>query len=67
VKSNQLIILIGHFIQQTEELLNEKVVTCICDIEIDLENMKVSRMETILEYLNLWRDFKDQMKTHKFK
>jgi len=61
MKPHQLIPLIEHFIQQTKEVIEKKVVTPICDSEIELENMEVRKMDTILEHFKLWRNFKDQM------
>jgi hypothetical protein len=46
---------------QTEEALKIEVVAPICDNEIELEKMQVSRMETILEDFKLWKNFRDQM------
>jgi len=39
--------------------------TLICDNEIELDNMQVSRMEVILEDLKMWKDFKGQIKIPK--
>jgi hypothetical protein len=41
------------------------VTTQICDSEIDLEKMQVSRVDAILKDYELWKEYRDKMQQSK--
>jgi len=65
MKQTRLITLAKECIQNTEQSLKIEVTTKICDGELDLEKMQLSRLETILKYYELWKEYRDKMELHK--
>jgi hypothetical protein len=65
MKPTRLITLAKEFIKNTEKGLKLEVTTKICDGEMDLEKMQLSRLETILKDYELWKEYRDKMELHK--
>ena len=59
----KIITLDKSFIKNIEQELKLEVTTKICDGELDLEKMKLIKMEKIMEEYALWNEYKDQMES----
>jgi hypothetical protein len=65
MKPTTLITLARDFIQKTKQSLKMEVTTNICDSEIDLEKMQLSRVDVILKDYELWKEYRDNMQLSK--
>jgi hypothetical protein len=65
MKPMRLITLEKCFIKRIERGLNLEVTTNICDGELNLKNMQLNKLETILEYYTSWKEYIDKMELQK--
>jgi hypothetical protein len=60
-----LITLTQNFIKKTEQELKLEVSTKICDGELDLEKMQLSKLEEIMKDYALWKEYWDHMEAQR--
>jgi len=65
MKPSRLVTLSKEFIKNTKKGFKMEVKSKICDGDMDLENMQLSRLETILKDYELWKVYRDKMELHK--
>ena len=59
----KIITLDKSFIKNIEQELKLEVTTRICDGELDLEKMKLRKLEKIMEDYVLWKEHRDQIES----
>jgi hypothetical protein len=65
VKPTRLVTMAKDYIRNTEQSIKLEVAAKICDGELDLEKMQLNRLDVILKYYNLWKDYRDNMELQK--
>ena len=52
---------IQHFVKNVEKELHQEVSTKVCNGELIVEKLQSRKLEDIMKYYYLWKEYEDQM------